>query len=197
MGRRGEHSFEQLQSLVLEAARDIVYGEGVGALSTRKIAKKIGYSVSSLYSVFSNFDEIILHLNVSTLDDLINFIQQAIKQPGNTLKIIAHAYLNFKSMNEYAWSLLFEYPMNHLTPSWYNAKIRQLFEVVRDFVNGHSHSDHAHLSDQHIAILWAAIHGICLLDSKGKFSKINISQDAHTLVDILIESFTVCIEAKN
>jgi len=60
MGRRSDHTPEQLQDLVLSAARGILADEGLRGLSARRLAARIGYSVGTLYNVYENVDEIVL-----------------------------------------------------------------------------------------------------------------------------------------
>jgi AcrR family transcriptional regulator len=188
MGRRGDHSFADFQALVLSAAKDVVVTAGVEGLSVRKIVAKIGYSAGALYNAFSGLEEVIMHLNVDTLDELIGFIKEAAdsSMAGIAgLKSIAYSYLDYKKQNEELWSLLFEYPLNQISPVWYDAKIKELFDVMKDFIT----QKVGGMSAQNIAILWAAIHGICLLESKGKFAKIGVSQNAYDMISMLIDNY--------
>ena len=70
MARRSEHSREQLTEMILNAAQQIVINDGFAGLSARKIATDIGYTVGTLYIVFDNLDDIILHINARTLDEM-------------------------------------------------------------------------------------------------------------------------------
>ncbi|HEX6398630.1 MAG TPA: TetR family transcriptional regulator, partial [Steroidobacteraceae bacterium] len=63
MGRRNEHSREELRDLALRAAADIVSESGAAALSMREVARRIGYTVGALYIVFENLDDLSVHLN--------------------------------------------------------------------------------------------------------------------------------------
>ena len=42
---------------------------GLSGFSTRQIAKKIGYTLGTLYNIFESYDDIILHINAATLDE--------------------------------------------------------------------------------------------------------------------------------
>ena len=53
MARRSEHTQEQIKEMVLIAAEGIVTEEGEEALTVRKIAQHIGYTVGSIYMVFT------------------------------------------------------------------------------------------------------------------------------------------------
>ena len=68
MARRSEHSLEELKALVLDAAETIVREEGFSGLKVRKIASEIGYTVGSIYMVFANMADLIMHINARTLD---------------------------------------------------------------------------------------------------------------------------------
>ncbi len=68
MGRRSDHSRDNLRAMILEAARAILAADGLRGLTARRIAKAIGYSPGTLYNFFTNIDELILHVNAQTLD---------------------------------------------------------------------------------------------------------------------------------
>ena len=69
MARRNDHSREQIQQMAIAAAISILNEEGLANLSTRKVASEIGYTVGTLYLVFRNLNELLLHVNAATLDE--------------------------------------------------------------------------------------------------------------------------------
>ena len=54
MGRRADHSRDELFKMAVEAATKIVAKQGVRMLSTRRIAARMGYSAGTLYQLFDN-----------------------------------------------------------------------------------------------------------------------------------------------
>ena len=56
MGRRSDHSREEIQAMAIAAAAKLVETEGFQSLTARKVAKAIGYTVGTLYHVFRNFE---------------------------------------------------------------------------------------------------------------------------------------------
>ncbi|MCX7099960.1 MAG: TetR family transcriptional regulator [Methylobacter sp.] len=50
MARRNEHSLDEIREMILDAAESIIINEGYSALTVRKITKKIGYTVASIYT---------------------------------------------------------------------------------------------------------------------------------------------------
>ena len=80
MARRSEHSKEQIRDMALEAAETIVATDGLAGLSARKIAKQIGYTVGTLYLVFRNLDDLVLHVNARTLDAMFVKMQESLQK---------------------------------------------------------------------------------------------------------------------
>ena len=50
MGRRNDHSREELIEIAVKAGYDIACYQGVESLTTRAVAGVIGYSVGTLYN---------------------------------------------------------------------------------------------------------------------------------------------------
>ena len=88
MARRNDHSREELYQLALGAARDIAEAEGLRGLTARRIAAEIGYSVGTLYNVFVNLDDLIIHLNGSTLDQLYKALSQGSRSGAVLLALL-------------------------------------------------------------------------------------------------------------
>lgn len=78
MGRRGEHSKQEIQTMAIQAAERLVVRDGVSGLTARKVADAIGYTPGSLYTVFQNLDELALELNGRTLDELNQVLSAAV-----------------------------------------------------------------------------------------------------------------------
>ncbi len=70
MARRSDHSRDELYDMALEAARQIAEKEGLRGLKARGIAREIGYTIGTLYNLFEDLDDLIVHLNGRTLDAL-------------------------------------------------------------------------------------------------------------------------------
>ena len=77
MGRRNEHSREELKALALRAAGEIVAESGAAGLSMREVARRIGYTVGALYIVFTNLDDLIVHLNEQTIMELRTALERS------------------------------------------------------------------------------------------------------------------------
>ena len=70
MGRRSTHTPQQLRELILDAAQDIIQDQGLAGLSAREIARRIEYSPGTIYNMFENLDDVVLHVEARVLDAL-------------------------------------------------------------------------------------------------------------------------------
>ncbi len=179
----------EIKSMALSAAKEIIIKNGINALSVRKVTSCIGYSASTLYSVFYNIDELIMHINIDTLSELIDFIRKNSDNSINfsdNLKKIINSYIIYKQQNHNMWEALFEYQVKQSKEcQWYNEKLKTLFHTLKDCITSNVNN----ISDIEFAILWGSIHGIILLHSKGKFAKIGIDTSLNELCNNLIAKF--------
>lgn len=56
--------------MILHAAEEIIIRDGICKLTARQIAADIGYTVGSIYMIFSSMTHLIMHFNASTLDNI-------------------------------------------------------------------------------------------------------------------------------
>lgn len=193
MGRRGDHTFDQLNNMILDAAKDLLIEEGFQRISTRKIANRIGYSVGTLYNVFQNLDDIYMHLNGRTLDELIKILDDAIADKAvSQIKSMSYAYIKFSMDHFNAWSLLFEYrfPENVVVPKWYNEKIEHLYSIVGKALAHALQINDPQKLKGYITVIWAGIHGICVLSTKGKLSRAGVQESqSQLLIDNFIDNY--------
>ena len=164
MARRNDHSREELHEMALQAAQQLLDAEGVSALSTRKVASAIGYSVGSLYQIFKNLDDLCWQLNARTLEQ---FQLQLHAINGNdcreVIQAYARAYLEFARQWPHRWHLLFEHKSQGDMPAELQGKIACMFEFIEQaLAQQFSQTDKASLQ-RAARTLWAAVHGIAVL----------------------------------
>lgn len=199
MGRRSSHTPEELRELILDAARAIVEKDGLSGLSARTIAKRIGYSPGTLYNVFANLNDILLHVEVRLLDDLDQKIADAtsIGSPHERLKTLAHCYLRFTQDRPRLWNLLFEHhlPSNYKVPEWYEARLEAIISRVGSALSSDMPSLPAATVEHSARVLWAGLHGITSLATANKL--VNISSDtAALLIEDLLVGYVTGLSAR-
>jgi len=123
MARRSEHSQEEIKEMILVAAEEIVREQGFSALKVRKIAADIGYTVGSIYMVFTNMDDLIMHIKIRTLRKLSQRLQGCVFVMRSKADILTLAltYINFVMENPALWRMLFEHqlPIHAVMPESY------------------------------------------------------------------------------
>ena len=136
MGRRSTHTPQQLRELILDAAQDIIQAQGLAGLSAREIARRIEYSPGTIYNMFENLDDVVLHVEARVLEALDKRLS-ALLQDGNAtdrVNRLAQAYLAFTHEQPRLWNLLFEHhlPATAALPSWYQQKLEGLMSRVEE-----------------------------------------------------------------
>lgn len=190
MARRYEHSQEEIRAMVMQAAKNIVVEQGAGALNVRKIAMKIGYTVGSIYMVFDNMADLVLHLNADTLDEIEVSLRQVEGEPARSLEQIAKTYLAFVCRNFNRWSMLTgnRFLDDMQLPSWYRDKSNRLAEIIEMHIGRllpqNTKQQNKRLSDA----LWGGIYGICLQSLNGNQDS-RTTQDVENTLVVLVETF--------
>ena len=192
MARRSEHSQEEIKEMVLKAAENIVIEEGFAELKVRKIAMEIGYTVGSIYMVFDNMADLIMHVKARTLDDIAKQLGQLAngKNAEKNIEQLAKTYLLYAEQNFNRWNMIFEHRMSEdeVVPAWYQQKIDHVFSVVELQFKNLSTTHTEEQSQQATRALWSGIHGICTLSLTGKLDLVGVKNVENTVV-LLVDSF--------
>ena len=191
MARRYEHSQEEIKAMVMQAANQIIVEQGGAALNVRNIAKNIGYTVGSIYMVFENMADLVLHVNAETLDEIAGVLNKVeTGSASQDLEEIAKAYLMFAHLNFNRWSMLFgnRFVESGHFPDWYRAKMNRLEEIITTQI-ARLHPENNLQQNQRIGnALWGGIHGVCLLSINGMPDKKALEEARETLL-ILVRTF--------
>ena len=197
MGRRSDHSRDEIREMAIAAAAKHVEMEGFQSLTARKVASKIGYTVGTLYLVFRNFDDLVIHLNAQTIDEMAALIQQQTRKrrnPEMRIRAMAEFYVKYATDHPDRWRLVFEHqaPRGLPTPAQMKERRDVMFEMVADNLREIAPSRIAQEIDHTATALWSGIHGICILALTGKlylggaFSMVKLID---TLIDSVLNEF--------
>lgn len=187
MARRNKHSLEEIREMVLHAAETIIINEGYSALTVRRIATNIGYTVGSIYMVFGSMADLIMHIKANTVDELIGQLQQVPDCiPERYIAELSKAYLKFADRNFNRWSMIFAQDAE--IPEWYQQKINLIYSQIEtqfaQLAPGCTTQQHKLAA----RALWSGVHGICTLSLTGELDAENINDVENTIV-LLVESF--------
>lgn len=201
MARRSDHSREEIKEMALDAAEAIITEKGIEGLSARKVAQQIGYTVGTLYLVFKNQDDLILHINARTLDRLYERI--AIQQSNVTGKEshqqaimnLATSYIEFAHSENHLWKTLFDHQVDKdgKNVAWYTDRVSKLFAEVEQQLTKIAPEKTEHQIKIASRALWSGIHGVCILSIAENLDLAGIeSADdlSHSLIENYIKGFT-------
>jgi len=197
MGRRSDHSRDEIRQMAIAAAAKHIETEGFQSLTARKVASNIGYTVGTLYHVFRNFDDLVIHLNAQTIDEMAALIQQNTRRkrnPENRIRAMAEFYVKYATDHPDRWRLVFEHqaPRGLPTPAQMKERRDVMFEMVADNLREISPGRMPQQVDHTATALWSGIHGICILALTGKlylggaFSMVKLID---TLIDSVLNEF--------
>ena len=83
MGRRSDHSRAELQALIVAVGHALMAEQGFARFSTREVAKRIGYSVGTIYNMFENADALVLAINTCTFALWACHLKAALRDGGD------------------------------------------------------------------------------------------------------------------
>ncbi len=177
--------------MALEAAEAIVETDGHAGLTVRKVAGRIGYSHGTLYNLFADLDDLIVHLNGRTRDALYAALRGIPLDggPEAALHRLAEGYIAFTRRHAARWSLLIEHhlPEGYELPEWHGEKIERLLSLPEAalaplFPEGRE-GERLHSA----RVLWSALHGICSPEAGRKLDpRESVEALTHTLIAIYV-----------
>jgi len=202
MGRRNDHSREEIREMALQAAESIVVEQSLAGLSARKIAVRIGYTVGSLYLVFRNLDDLIAQVNERTLDELFEALKTAVSDhqlsPRQCISELGRAYIEYAVTHSHRWKMIFEHrmPEGESVPDSFKERVARMFALVQNHLQ--------HLSGQRTEAqlelaaqaLWSGVHGVCILGLDQKLQATSGGRSVQEVADSLLENYLDGFTAK-
>lgn len=197
MARRSDHSREELREMTLAAAEQIVVEQGYAGLSARKVASAIGYTVGTLYLVFENLDDLILHVNARTLDRLharMSASQSQCNDAVDCLLQLGQVYIRFADEDPHRFALVFAHRSSEDRgiPAWYQEKITRMFALVEEALEPLARQRTREEITQASRALWGGVHGICILaltDNLGIAGVDSVQDLAQSLISNYLKGF--------
>jgi len=170
MGRRSDHSREELQALIVDATLSLVKQKGASNVTARQIAQAVGYTPGMLYSIFTNLQDIFLHVNqvgVQTLFGMCTNAQHTSTHPAESILAMGLAYLRFAEDHTHQFDLMFSRQAQDTaaqqSPTALTNQISSLFELIEDELRALNPA----ASNEQIRLgaraLWSGVHGTAAL----------------------------------
>jgi AcrR family transcriptional regulator len=110
MGRRSDHTRDELSALLLDEGQKLLAEQGLAKFSGREVAKRAGYSVGTIYNVFGSLDRLILALNSRTFSLWAAFLRQRLEQGGpDRIRSLVEGYFDFALAHPKLWSAIYDH----------------------------------------------------------------------------------------
>lgn len=133
MGRRSDHTRSELKQLFVEEGRRHLAEAGLARFSARDVAKRVGYSIGTVYNVFGSYDGLILAINARTLELWTASLKARLAESGeDRIACMVRAYFEFAAANPKTWIAIYEHHMadGGPAPDWYQQAVAELMGVV-------------------------------------------------------------------
>ena len=112
MGRRSDHSRAELHELILQAGEAHLAESGFAAFSAREVAKRIGYSIGTLYNLFGSYDRLMLAISTRTLRLWTAALEARLAAAGeDRIGALVNGYFDFAEANRNRWMALYDHRM--------------------------------------------------------------------------------------
>ncbi len=156
----------KLKEAILEHGWALLNTQGRDAVQLRTLANLSDCSVGTIYNHYENLDEIILRLNMRSLnkmyDSLQNRLEEALKGKSNlfgTLKKMGEGYIAFGVEHPKLWASLFETIAIDPLPYWYQEHAERGWKMIEETLEQKFNLPEKR-AEELVAFFWAAMHGI-------------------------------------
>lgn len=157
--RRQRHK-SQLKRTILDEALKIIEAEGYQALTIRKLAEAIEYSLPTIYEFFQNKEELIKELQrewVRKFLDIIQEVHATEKEADKALEAISMAYGRYALDHGKHYRAVMD--SEHIDGSF--AEINTLRSILKDWIQAACEASND--LDDKVDLLRGYLHGIVLL----------------------------------
>lgn len=172
MGRRSDHSRPELREMILAEGHRQIGEVGFARFSAREVAKRIGYSIGTIYNVFGSHDQLVLAINGRTLDLWLGYLESRLAGvTEDRLRAAIDAYFQFAVLHRHAWAALYDFrlPEGEPMPEFYQDKITAITGLVVTEIAAALPAAHAGKAPALARSLLATVHGHCFFTLNGTF----------------------------
>ena len=164
--------------IVVEGHRQLA-DVGFFHFSAREVAKRIGYSIGTLYNVFGSLDQLMLAINGMTLDQWRDYLELRLEHAGeDRIRALVEAYFEFAIVNRHSWAALYDHrlPEGEPMPDFYARKVAALTAIVIEEIAAALPPEKAEAAARLAPSLLASVHGHCALTLNGTLSLLDLDE---------------------
>ena len=110
MGRRSDHTRGELEGLILSAGHALLAEHGFARFSAREVAKRIGYSVGTIYNVFGSLDALLIAINTQTFEAWAEHLRARLAEgESDRLRALVEGYFAFAAEHRNVWMAIYDH----------------------------------------------------------------------------------------
>jgi AcrR family transcriptional regulator len=136
MGRRSDHSRAELAELMVDAGHAHLAEAGFARFSAREVAKRVGYSVGTLYNVFGTIDRLMIMINGRTFELWADELEARLASGcADRIASLVFAYFDFARRNANLWMAIYDHRLPEgaaLAPDQLEPRTRLVHIVARE-----------------------------------------------------------------
>src|SRR3954470_9830826 len=179
MGRRSDHSREQLEELILAEGHQLMAELGYARFSAREVAKRIGYSIGTIYNVFGSLDALLLAINSRTFTLWAAWLRDKLAVAGeDRIAALVAGYFDFAARNPHLWMAIYDHrlPAGVEMPDDYRRKRAGLTGIVEEEIAKVLPPETRDRAPALARSLVAVVHGHCEFALNGTFALLGEEQ---------------------
>jgi AcrR family transcriptional regulator len=172
MGRRSDHSRVELRAMIIAEGHRQMAEVGFARFSAREVAKRIGYTIGTVYNVMGTHDNLILTINGVTLDLWRDHLAARLTGAAtDRLHTAIQAYFEFAILHRNAWTAIYDFrlPEGVDAPDTYAEKVSDITRIVVDVIAEALPAKAQGEAPALARSLLAAVHGHCFFTLNGTF----------------------------
>ena len=173
MGRRSDHSRAELERMIILEGHRQLAEVGFSRFSAREVAKRIGYSIGTVYNVFGTHDRLILAINTRTFRLWAEHLQSRLDSAGgDRIRTLVEGYFSFARENPNLWMAIYDHrlPPDSTMPPEYDEQRRELTEIVAREIAAALPEVRREEAPRLARSLIATVHGHCTFALNGSFA---------------------------
>lgn len=146
---------------------------GFARFSAREVAKRIGYSVGTIYNVFGTYDRLILAINTRTFTLWAAFLQDRLRDiDGDRIHALVEGYFDYAASNANLWMAIYDHrlPPDESVPAADGEQRAKLTEIVVGEIARILPAAARDQAPRLARSLIATVHGHCAFALNGSFA---------------------------
>ena len=173
MGRRSDHSRAELEALILAEGHALMAEAGYARFSAREVAKRVGYSIGTIYNVFGSHNRLVMAINSQTFTLWAAAMRARLDaNPADRIAVLVESYFDFAAANPNLWMAIYDHHMSpdEELPEPYAVQRAELTGIVETEIARVIPADRRDRAQPLARSLVATVHGHCAFALTGTFA---------------------------